>query len=161
MENNFEMTNNEMNSPETMSRPQSLTVLCVLSFIGNGFGIITGLIGILGANAMFEFMQNMVSDSNLYELSAKQTEELEYAVEMIAKFGSSIFVILFSIYLAYCLISFFGVLKMWNLKVAGFWIYAIPNGIMSLLYFMSGNWLFAIIGVVFIVLFANHRKFMR
>ena len=145
--------------PET--RTQTLTAFCVLSFIANGFGILFSLFGIFGANAIFESFQNMATDSSLMGLSERDAEQLQFAFEKISTFGSSIFVIVFSFYLVFCLISLFGVIKIWNLKKIGFWFYSIPNGIMCLLYFVSGSWLIAIVGVIFIVVFANHLKFMK
>ena len=150
MENQFNI------EEKSMERPQGLTILCILSFIGNSFGILLGLIGVLGADKMVEKMQEIANDSELYNLSARDSEQLEFAMSMIMGIGSVVFVIIFSIYLVICLLSLFGAIKMWNLKKSGFWIYSIPNGILSLMYLASANWFMAIIGVLFIVLYGKY-----
>ena len=104
---------------EKPSKPQLLTVLCILTFIGVGLGIVGSLGGWWFANyfsplkdqssEMFEKMQEMNSPEDMENMMNKLKYINEFTVAGI--FG--------------CLICLAGALQMWKQKKAGFYIYLI------------------------------------
>ncbi len=75
------------------ARPTFLTVLCILTFIGSGLGVLGGLLGLIGSSALAMFAP--VGNSMLIT---------------ILTLGSSVL----------CL---FGAIKMWGLSKQGFMLY--------------------------------------
>lgn len=76
-------------------RPTFLTVLCILTFIGSGLGLLAGLLGLFGSS----FLSSLIpgSGSGLILVSA---------IGLIASAG-----------------KLFGAFKMWGLQLQGLWIY--------------------------------------
>lgn len=46
----------DSNEVSNGQRPQFLTVLCILTFIGSGLGLLGGLLGLVGSSALSSFM---------------------------------------------------------------------------------------------------------
>jgi hypothetical protein len=78
----------------TAKRPTFLTVLCILTFIGSGLGVLGGILGLVGSTALATFAP--------------------------AAGGSIIWSILSLAGAALCL---FGAIQMWGLKKSGFTMY--------------------------------------
>ncbi len=157
-------------------RPQFLTILCILSFIGGAWGIIGGSMNMVSGPATAAAMSAMTE-----KMDEAKTQMGDDAAQGVAgsimdaagdfankaaanakKIGIS------NIGLA--LLSLFGVWQMWNLKKSGFWIYTLATigGLMVPLVFMGVNLLsilsvgFAgLFGVVFIILYAANLKAMH
>lgn len=129
-------------------RPVFLTVLCILSFIAAGFGIITfvGLITAMGAaTAVVGSMEGLegVSEAAAAGPSAAMTWAY-LAVGLIT-----------------IVVSLIGVIKMWKLKKQGFMLYVganVVSMIMGSIYSFSIGAL--IIPIVFIVLYYLNVKHM-
>ncbi len=149
------------------ARPTLLTVLCILSFIGAGFGIIGGIIGWAGMKAMNSgAISEMVAESGdadamakLEEASAKMSESGLSADQMSTQ-------LLLAVVLA--AVSLVGVIMMWKLKKMGFWVYSLPAllGIAAPL-LMGGKFDMSVLGLIapiitiaFIVLYWTQTKVM-
>lgn len=82
-------------------RPTFLTVLCILSFIGSGLGVLGGLLGILAVGAMGSMFADIPG--------------------MGAVIGASTAYLVIALILAGA--SLYGAIQMWKLKKQGFYIY--------------------------------------
>jgi len=95
-------------------RPQLLTFLCILSFIGSGLGSVSNLFVYFNHELILEMLQE------------EAFQELEYNFEMFAKVNRNYFIISGLLQI----ISFNGVRFMWKLRRAGFHLYAIAQLLM-------------------------------
>ncbi|MDR0802585.1 hypothetical protein [Fluviicola sp.] len=82
----------------TSKRPTFLTVLCILTFIGSGLGVLGGILGLVGSSALASFAP--------------------------AAGGSVIWAIISLAGSALCL---FGAIQMWGLKKSGFTLYLLGS----------------------------------
>lgn len=146
------MDENQLIQPEPApKRPVALTVLCILTFISSGLGILGCLFTPLMADMMIEMLRTTPGYS----------EMLNEQAMMVLKAG-------WPYYLTLLLLtsgSLTGALMMWNLKKNGFHFYTISN---ILIYCLPSFMLgidFNIIGLVFpgifMGLYAMNLKFMR
>lgn len=109
---------------EQKKRPTFLTVLCILSFIGVAFAVISNLISLFTSKALQTVSTGMME--GMGEISG--TEEAESAVaaaaaglELLAKYGNTLYICT----IIAALICLVGVIMMWKLKKAGYFIYII------------------------------------
>ena len=163
MENPFE------NKPK---RPTFITVLCILTFIGSGWGTISNLISI--------FTYNIGNTQIQIEQIANATENLDgNATFMYGFFNSSIEVLkamaehgkeIAIINLMLCLLSLIGAILMFNLRRFGFYFYTTAQCLMLFVtpYFVGfapfiwiGMISSAVPNVVFIILYAVNLKYMH
>ena len=121
-------------------RPVFLTVLCILTFIGSGLGILTTLLLLVGVGALAEMMGGMGG----------------------GMLGGGTAYLAVSLVLAAA--SLFGALQMWKLKKMGFYLYVGAQLIAAILPLVWLGSAFAILGflwpVVFIVLYGLNLKHM-
>ena len=137
-------------------RPTFLTVLCILSFIASGIGIIVmflalGAKGVADANDLS--LENGIDTSYM---DASQVEALESAQAVFSWPYMIIALILI-------LVGLFGVIKMWKLQKQGFYIYTgaqIVGLIVPLIFGMAFSAVGAIIPILFIVLYGLNLKHM-
>ena len=123
----------EQNVQTTNQRPTFLTVLCILTFIASGLGLLFGLIGLVAAGAIESFSQYLPVgvDGGIFKSV---------------------------ITLALIAASLFGAIQMWKLKKLGFYIYSAANVILLIL----GFGIFAlIITAAFIVMYYLNLKAME
>ncbi|MCD4678959.1 MAG: hypothetical protein K8S00_01100 [Bacteroidales bacterium] len=128
-------------------RPELLTILCVLSFIGSGLGSFSNLIITLSYSSIVE----------IYSSSGIDIPGME---EMLSG-GRTFFTLSFIIQM----LSFIGVLNMWKLNKIGFHIYSISQILILILpSFFIPELDFPIIAIlftaVFIILYASMLKHM-
>jgi len=128
-------------------RPELLTILCVLSFIGSGLGSFSNLIITLSYSSIVE----------IYSSSGIDIPGME---EMLSG-GRTFFTLSFIIQL----LSFIGVLNMWKLNKIGFHIYSISQILILILpSFFIPELDFPIIAIllttVFVILYASMLKHM-
>ena len=135
---------------EAGKRPVFLTVICILSFIGAGFGII-GYVTIMTA-------------MGAAQAALGSMEALE-GVSAAAAAGPSAGMTWAYIIVGFLttIVALFGVIKMWKLKKQGFMLYAgaqVVSIIMGIVYsgFGIGG---MVIPVVFIVMFYLNLKHMN
>lgn len=121
------------------SRPTFLTVLCILTFIGSGLGVLTNLTLAVGVDALANMMGGFGG----------------------ALGGGTAY---FAVGTVLAAASLFGALQMWKLKKMGFYLYVAANIIAAVLPMV---WLGAAFGamglvvpIVFIVLYGLNLKHM-
>jgi hypothetical protein len=132
-------------------RPVSLTVLCVLTFIGSGFSALSNLSWALLYDTFLEIV--LSNDSAIMQQMA----------ESIMATNKMMFFVDFLLYAG----SLAGAILMLNLKKTGFHIYTVSNVLLALspAFFVEGqgiNFLsLGLITIPFIVLYALHLKHME
>jgi hypothetical protein len=143
----MEETTTTGTSTEAAKRPTFLTVLCILSFIAAGLGIIAyiGAIALVGAVSA---AAGAVGDA----MSSEAGAAMEAASAAMSA-GPSAGLIWAYIIVGFIttLVGLFGVIKMWKLQKVGFFIYvgcSVASMVMGMIY--SG---FSVMGVLFPVLF--------
>ena len=164
-----------MQNTETRIRPEFLTILCVLTFIGSGIMILSGINNYREAELATALMREQMQKSKA-EVRTKNTskEGAELAESMINKALDvtnpqktkqySIANIIGNA------ITLVGAMLMFSLRKNGFWVYL--AGTLALVaapifIFGSGNFLsygmsavFGIIGLVFVILYSRNLKYM-
>jgi hypothetical protein len=146
-------------NPEILSdkpkRPQLLTVLCVLSFVMCALMVLAGFWGIYQSQP--EVMQKNVEQVRAF--NPEMADQMEN--QILAMADNPYHKISNYLGLVYTLLSFLGVMMMWNLKKKGFYLYAIAEilpytGFVFMgknsLNMMGGGAGSATIGMIFIVL---------
>lgn len=148
---------------EQPQRPQFITVLCILTFIGSGLafiGAIWGYFSIKASAALLETMGSAQGDT--YGMMSGMQETMIKAVENAVP--NLIIGLLCSI------ICLYGALQMWKLKKMGFFIYSIGEITPAIAgFFLGGGGLIggagAVVGLLFaivwIVLYAVNLKHMK
>lgn len=133
-------------------RPQLLTFLCILSFIGSGLGSVSNLFVYFNHELILEMLQE------------EAFQALEYNFEMFAKVNRNYFIISGLLQI----ISFNGVRFMWKLRRAGFHLYAIAQLLMlivSTIYIYKPMDTFPmfdlLLTTVFILLYLRFRDQMK
>lgn len=96
-----ENENLDANTNETQGRPTFLTVLCILTFVGSGLGVLGGILGLVGSSALATFAPAAAGGSIIWSL-----------LSLVAS--------------ALCL---FGAIQMWGLKKMGFTLYLAGSAI--------------------------------
>lgn len=148
------------------ARPVFLTVLCILTWVGAGIGIIFGMIWILMMGAMESTFEGVAS------LNQDVPGDFEY--EMIDSFRwMKISYILSIVGNIFCLV---GALIMWRLKKSGYFIYifgqALPiaGTILTMNNFgggfftgfgIAGVILTSLIPIAFIIMYGLNYKYMK
>ncbi len=162
METNF--NTEQLAGSEKPTRPQFLKVLCILSFLGSGLGIIGAIWNYISVRASTELYQNIGNaegEDPLGIMSSLQ-DSLIKAVEN--AIPNLIIGILCSII---CLV---GVFMMWQLKKKGFFIYSIGELAYPISTFiLSGGGLIGgigaafslIVALVFVVLYGMNYKHLK
>ena len=151
-------------------RSTFLTVLCVLTFIGSGWGVIGAVRSYVGADtissvangAMDQAKENMGDQAPNFLKQLMSSVSAGLSPESIRK--SAIFK------LVSCLLTLLGAIMMWNLKKTGFYLYIAGTVVMAigpLVVFgngmpgMMGAGGAGFIGVVFIAMYAANLKDMQ
>lgn len=144
-------------------KPQFLKILCILSFIWCGIMIIIYLIGSF-CMAMSEETTALIMDK---VLESNPNIELDNPGDFLQQIGRISLMCMFT-----NIISLVGVIMMWNLNKAGFFIYAaaeIATNFIGINFSMNGETqksygmlIFTIIiDLVFIGMYAMHLKYMN
>lgn len=161
MENNILMENQSVN--EAPKRPQFITVLCILTFIGSAlafFGAIWGYFSIKASAAMLENMGSAEGDS--FGMMSGIQETMIKAVE------NAVPNMIIGVFCS--LLCLFGALQMWKLKKIGFFIYSVGEITPVIAaFFLGGGGLIggagAVVGLLFaivwIVLYAINFKHLN
>jgi hypothetical protein len=158
------------------ARPTFLTVLCILTFIGSGWGIVSGFSTYMSANVTADITQTAMQDakdkiSNAGETNAgtKMAEKMLSGVSDVLKPENLKKSAMFSI--VACVFTLLGAVLMFQLKKIGFWIYLVGTVISivgPIVAFGAGNLVsmattigMAFIGVIFVVLYGLNLKHLR
>lgn len=172
MEENITLENN-LN--ETPKRSQFLTVLCVLSFVMCGISFLSGIWSIYQSSP--ETMQQ-----NIEQVRAVNPEMADKMEDQIIEMQSNPYSkVAPYLSLVYTLLSFLGVMMMWNLTKKGFYIYAIaeilpytgfilmgknslsmmgPPGSGGTMIAMAVMVIMVVVDVIFVALYAKNLKDM-
>lgn len=134
---------------ETRSkRPAMLTLLCILSFIGNGFMVLLGLGGILTSGYI----------ANVLEEYSKGFDTISHEILLLASF---------SVLLVFGL-KLWGVIMMYFGRKAGYILYLIPTGLLMILnivlLFAAFNPIiigFLLMSIIFVVLYSVFLKAIK
>lgn len=146
------------------ARPTFLTVLCILSFIAAGIGIISmllvgaarGVVDAAGVNVQ-ETMNTEMANSGM---SSAETEAMNTAMDQATTAFSWPYIITAMVLI---LVGLYGVIKMWKLKKQGFYIYAgtqVAGIIVPLIFGMAFGTFSAVLAVAFIALYGMNLKHM-
>lgn len=154
------------------TRPTFLTVLCILSFLGSSWGIITGTISYLTANTASELTKVSMQDSQekLDSMGGSKLAEKIMAdaqastsPENLKKMG--LVTIISSV------ITLLGAILMFGLKKSGFWLYLLGSVIaivMPIVIYGAGSLVSivsvlgaAFIGVLFVILYGLNLKYLK
>jgi len=119
----------------TNKRPVFITVLCILTFIGSGLGLLFSLLGVVAAGAL-----------------ESMTESLPIPIDM----GDGIVKTIITLLLYGG--SLYGAISMWNLKKLGFYIYAIAQVVLLIMGFGILSLLFT---AAFIIMYGVNLKHME
>lgn len=169
------LSSQEAPSPAKPVRPTFLTILCILTFLGSGLGILSGIRDYFSAATNADLMQAYVEDvkeklasSNSDEASSLGEEMLTGSSEVINKENlqkNAMFNVVASVF------TFIGGFLMFQLKKLGFWVYilgtiisiAAPFAIFGSKNLLSLGiaFIFALIGVLFVILYALNLKFLK
>ncbi len=128
-------------------RPELLTLLCILSFIGSGLAGFSNLIVAI----TYYGIDDIIASSGI---------NIPGLQEMLSA-GRTFFVLSFTMYL----ISFIGIFNMWRLKKIGFHIYTISQIIILILpsFFIAGLGFPTIpflVTAMFVFLYAANMRYM-
>lgn len=157
------------------SRPTFLTVLCILTFIGSGWGLISASMQYLTANAQAAAMTTATQQaSKEISKSGSSSEGAKIANEMINSMAS-----VFTpetvkksalAAIAAALLCLAGAVMMWQLKKTGFYLYVLGTliGIVTPLLLFGSNLLamgmsiiIGFFGVLFVILYGVNLKHMK
>lgn len=158
---NISTENQQMN--DAPKRPQFLTVLCILTFIGSALAIISAIMGYFSAQASAAMISNMDSMGNdptgmMSEMQGMAQKAVDNAVPNLV------------IAIVCALLCLFGALQMWKLKKTGFYIYTVGEIVPPIsVFILMGGGLFGgitsvltlLVAIVFVVLYALNLKHMK
>ena len=131
-------------------RPSSLTLLCILTFIGSGMALFSNLV--------FSLFFNL-KETAFTQLS--NNEMFAQSLEMLKDIPREYFIVNFILSIA----SFFGAFKMWKLKKIGFHFYTASQLLIliSSMYYIGINVSSSatFLTIAFILLYAMNLRFLR
>jgi hypothetical protein len=158
----MEQTNMETAVPA--KRPQFLNVLCILSYIGTGIGIIMGIYHLAtagAAQASVEMLDNMAGD----DMSAiPGMESMMDGAIAAAKYAY----VLAAVEIVANLMCLFGVMQMWKMKKMGYYVYVLGQlvAIITPIVLVGGGLfggimiVMAIFPIAFIIMYGLNLKHM-
>jgi len=165
---------NDQDAQKIKGRPTFLTVLCILTFVGSGWGLLGSIMGYFNADKNAAAIVSMTKDStsgiqkigqsnqgaeinNMLKDSLSKFTAENYRHSALGNLVAAIF----------CLL---GAFMMWGLKKNGFYLYLIGTvvGIVvplmvfgSSLLALGSSAVIAFFGILFVVLYAVNLKHMR
>ncbi|MGR3809365.1 hypothetical protein [Jiulongibacter sp. NS-SX5] len=157
-----------------MTRPTFLTVLCILTFIGSGYGIFNAITSYTNAEVAVGLTGDVMEEAmDQIEDEADTEQEAKMATKIMGAVTDGLTVeniqnmsIANGISALLCLL---GAILMWSLDKKGFWLYVIGTAVgviaplmiyKGLLGAMAGGGM-AFIGILFVVLYALNLKHLR
>jgi hypothetical protein len=160
----MEQTNSGAAMPA--KRPQFLTVLCILTFIGSGIGIIGSIMGYMAAMATSAMMGVAGDMAGSADMSAMPgMEDAMAAANAMVQYA---FIILL-VGIVGAILCLVGAIMMWKQKKTGFYLYAVgelvPPIISMVLVGMAGMGALGLLGfivpIAFIVMYGMNLKHMN
>ena len=167
------METSAVSSPK--KRPDFLTVICILTFIGSGFGIINNVTNYLNADVLTEIGKQAIDQNREKVDSESSGEGKKLADQMMS--GASAMMDKKKLKQNYLLtvlsniMTLAGALLMFRLRKSGYWLYVAGIVVLvatPLVIFGTGNllsmsitMLFAVIGILFIILYSLQLKHLH
>mgnify|MGYP001293446563 FL=1 len=154
MENNILMEN--QTTPEAPKRPQFITVLCVLTFIGSGFSFLSQIISFALYSKIPDLFYQMsnIMGGEIGELYIK-------TAELFVNMPRYYFLILAAVYV----ISIIGAFLMLLLRKIGFHLYTISQilylGLPLLIIHSPFNVPNLLLSMIFVLFYARYLKLMK
>lgn len=148
----------EQLSFEEQQQPQTLKVLCVLTFIFSGLAGFFSLLGMLFARPLFAKIRESYA---LLESNPDMSEKQLAQVQKFLSLGEGTFIILCGVYLLLIGLSFFGALQMWQMKYRGFIMYAAANLIFLTSNLIALNIVMAVVDILFLALYYGQSKYLK
>lgn len=156
MESNI-LTENQLPN-EVPKRPQFLTVLCILSFIWSGFLLLCLVLGLCFSGLIFSAIEKLQSGA---EGMPPMGETQQQALQTLIDIGPQKFIMGIAIAIIAYMTSLLGVVKMWELKKYGFYIYATVNGLGLTYDLISGSYFMAFITIAFLGMYISNFKHLK
>jgi len=169
--------NSADSNPSVSARPTFLTVLCILSFIGSGYGILNNLNGFMNSGKMPVENVNQILDSARNEINKEAQGTPGAAVAEKVLSGASEIVDpaklkKMSLYLLMAnILTLGGAYLMFQLRKQGFWMYVVGTALAvltPLIIYGASNLVsimmtvsIGFVGVIFAVLYAMNLKHMK
>ncbi|MGN6438320.1 MAG: hypothetical protein ACTHMM_17390 [Agriterribacter sp.] len=161
--------------PVKPKRPTFLTVLCILTFIGSGWGIISGVSSYITANATAGMAQAAMEDAKEDIQNEDSNAGTQMAEKMLSGMSdmlkpenikkNALFSTVASVF------TLLGGILMFGLKKTGYWVYILGTliGIIGpFIVFGGGNFIsilsssmMAFVGILFVVLYGLNFKYLR
>ncbi len=132
----MEETTQVQEQVQEKKRPVFLTVLCILTFIGSGLGVLFGLLAIVAAGAIEGLLESIPGMQSLG--------------------GSSMLLLIVSVLLSAA--SLFGAIMMWQLKKMGYFIYAAAQIVALIIGFTVAGLIFTLLFLVLYFLNFKHLE---
>lgn len=145
--------------------PQMLNVLTILTYVGSGLGILSGIYSYFTICNSVETFEELEGLSSMDGLAGRM---MEGAMELATKQCDSRLLILIAT-LAACALTIYGAMQMRNLKKQGFTLYAVGElllPVVTIILLGSGalsGMLMAtsfVFPIIFIVLYFTQRKYL-
>ena len=135
-------------------RPQMLGVICILTFIWSGYGVVYNLI--------YALFFDTIKDLFIAIEFPSAYKEMKIALLQVLAAGRIFFVV----GLVLSFFSLFGAIKMWKLQKKGFHFYTISQIIilmLPLVFIKGGSFQFFdfLITAMFVSMYATHLKVMK
>jgi len=145
----------EQNTSKILKRPDGLTILCVLSFIGSGLALISNLYIFLLYHSIPELLQS----ENVMQIPNMDPEMMLNLIQNTQR-------IFFLISSALAAATLFGVYLMWYLRKTGIHFYAMAQVLILIisLLFMDDQYSVLpglMITLLFILLYSKYYKLMN
>ena len=147
-------------------KPQFLKVLCILTFIGTGVGLLEGLYNLIKApTALEDFQRDQELTGNMEGMSSGFMENIMEAARLSAENALPLAITAIGVNL-FCL---FGALMMWKLRKVGFYVYVCGQllGIIVPIILIGFSGVFgglmaltSIFPIAFIIMYAFNLKHM-
>jgi hypothetical protein len=162
--------------PSTPSTPTGglrntfLTVICILSFIGSGWGIIKAVRSYLTADTVAAMVGGAMKDTeNQIDQQSNVPGFVKQIIGSVEEDMTPDFLRKMAIFeFISNLLTLSGAILMWNLKKTGFYMYIIGMAVLVAAPLLMGKLVGAIgasfigfIGVIFIVMYAVNLKYMN
>jgi len=155
-------------------RPTFITVLCILTFIGSGWGVISETTRYFTADSQAAAFSKVKEKANSdLQKNKKQNGDTKFAVKVVNSINASPEDIKKGAIsnIAGSLLCLAGAIMMWRLKRTGFYLYLagiLVSIISPFVIFGSGNFVAIIsslfigfVGLIFVILYGVNLKYMK
>jgi hypothetical protein len=134
---------------EAGKRPGFLTVLCILTFIGAGLGILGGIWNLVSLPSQIESLKSIAEMTRGF--GGSLSGDVQSQIDSLEKFGMASA----GLSLVGSLLCLFGAIKMWKLSKNGFYIYVGGQilAIVGVFLIMGTSWLAGPLGMIFPIAF--------